>query len=85
VADPAHVVSAPIDIVIADDHAMVRAGLRLLLEAGTERRGVVEEVRRHLSANRGRGGHRSEGLFRRHPAAGPRREPAHQSPNADAR
>jgi DNA-binding NarL/FixJ family response regulator len=33
VADPAHVVSAPIDIVIADDHAMVRAGLRLLLEA----------------------------------------------------
>jgi DNA-binding NarL/FixJ family response regulator len=31
--DPAHVVSAPIDIVIADDHAMLRAGLRLLLEA----------------------------------------------------
>jgi DNA-binding NarL/FixJ family response regulator len=42
VADPAQVASAPIDIVIADDHAMVRAGLRLLLEADPGLRVVAE-------------------------------------------
>jgi two-component system, NarL family, response regulator NreC len=42
VANPAQVASAPIDIVIADDHAMVRAGLRLLLEADPGLRVVAE-------------------------------------------
>jgi DNA-binding NarL/FixJ family response regulator len=42
VADLAHVASAPIDIVIADDHAMVRAGLRLLLQADAGLRVVAE-------------------------------------------
>jgi len=42
VADPAQVASAEIDIVIADDHAMVRAGLRLLLEADPGLRVVAE-------------------------------------------
>ena len=41
-ADPAQVASAPIDIVIADDHAMVRAGLRLLLQADAGLRVVAE-------------------------------------------
>ncbi len=34
--------SAPIDVVLADDHAMVRAGLRLVLEGSTEVRVVGE-------------------------------------------
>jgi two-component system response regulator NreC len=42
VADPGQVEPALIDVVIADDHAMVRAGLRLLLETSPRIRVVAE-------------------------------------------
>jgi two-component system response regulator NreC len=42
VADPIDVASKPIDIVLADDHAMVRTGLRMLLEAEPDFRIVGE-------------------------------------------
>jgi two-component system response regulator NreC len=42
VAESAQVGSEPIDIVLADDHAMVRAGLRLLLESERDFRVVAE-------------------------------------------
>jgi DNA-binding NarL/FixJ family response regulator len=42
VADSAQAGSKPIEIVLADDHAMVRTGLRLLLEAEPDFRVVAE-------------------------------------------
>jgi DNA-binding NarL/FixJ family response regulator/predicted Ser/Thr protein kinase len=42
VADPVDVASKPIDIVLADDHAMVRTGLRMLLEAEPDFKIVAE-------------------------------------------
>jgi DNA-binding NarL/FixJ family response regulator len=42
VAESAQVGSEPIDIVLADDHAMVRTGLRLLLDAERDFRVVAE-------------------------------------------
>ena len=41
-ANPTGAQSAPIDVVLADDHAMVRAGLRLVLEESTQVRVVGE-------------------------------------------
>ena len=41
-ADPGEDVPAPIDVVLADDHAMVRAGLRMVLESAPDIRVVGE-------------------------------------------
>jgi CheY-like chemotaxis protein len=59
VADPAHVASEAIEIVIADDHAMVRGGLRRLLDAESDFRvvaeaGDVEAALRQVAAHRPR-------------------------------
>ncbi len=42
VADPAHTAPEPIKIVLADDHAMVRGGLRRVLESAAELTVVAE-------------------------------------------
>jgi DNA-binding NarL/FixJ family response regulator len=42
VAEPVQVQAASFDIVLADDHEMVRAGLRMLLDAAPEMRVVAE-------------------------------------------
>jgi DNA-binding NarL/FixJ family response regulator len=42
VAEPGEVVPTPIDVVLADDHAMVRAGLRMVLETAPDIRVVGE-------------------------------------------
>jgi len=42
VASPVKVASVPVSIVIADDHAMVRSGLRVLLDSEPDLNVVAE-------------------------------------------